>query len=226
MAAQACSGLCRLVQAVFLDLCIAWQQCMHASTPAVAGQCAELLQSCDHDVLKLHVLQDPSFNPFGYARLATRAASSEGGAAAACPTNVQSFFKTIFSMGNSSQGIQRIHQQLNLCRSSLPINSYNDVNSTLAPFFRVLWTVGVRLCARKNLLAAPTALCTLYTAALCLTGQKCPAQAAMHGIACSVTVYTLSQTYWQGGKGCGGQGGWGGGEGVVQGKAGKVSKHA
>ena len=162
------------------------------------------------------VLQDPSFNPFGYARLATRAASSEGGAAAACPSNVQNFFKTIFSMGNSSQGIQQIHQQLHLCRSSLPISSYNDVNSTLAPFFRVLWTVGVRFCA--TLLAGCARPCWLQCCTLqsssfsivhCMADKPCTSNHAsrrtwivhMRGSLLqrdNAAVHTLCQTRWEG----------------------------
>ena len=55
-------------------------------------------------------LQDPSYDPYGFAKAATRTASSQAGAAPACAGNVQKFFQTIFQLGVSSSGLNQINQ--------------------------------------------------------------------------------------------------------------------
>ena len=55
-------------------------------------------------------LQDPSYDPYGFAKVTTRTASSESGAAPACAGNVQKFFQTIFQLGQSSSGLDQINQ--------------------------------------------------------------------------------------------------------------------
>ena len=55
-------------------------------------------------------LQDPSYDPYGFAKVATRTASKESGSAAACAGNVQLFFQTIFQLGQSSSGLAQINQ--------------------------------------------------------------------------------------------------------------------
>ena len=87
-------------------------------------------------------MQDPSYDPYGYAKVATRTASSEVGAAAACPANVQAFFKTLFTMAETESGLQDINTQLSLCDDSL-VKTANDVNFTLASFVRIAWTNAV-----------------------------------------------------------------------------------
>lgn len=89
-----------------------------------------------------HVLQDPSYDPYGYAKVATRTASSEVGAAAACPANVQSFFKMLFTMATTKSGLQQINTQLSLCSDS-QMQTADDVNTTLASFVRIAWTNAV-----------------------------------------------------------------------------------
>lgn len=85
---------------------------------------------------------DPSYDPSGYAKVATRTASSLAGAAAACPVNVQNWFKMLFSMAATSSGIEQINTQLKLCSDSL-MQSATDVNFTLASAVRIAWTNGV-----------------------------------------------------------------------------------
>ena len=89
-----------------------------------------------------HVVQDPSYDPYGYAKVATRTASSEVGAAAACPANVQSFFKMLFTMATTKSGLQEINTQLSLCSDS-QMQTAEDVNTTLASFVRIAWTNAV-----------------------------------------------------------------------------------
>lgn len=81
-------------------------------------------------------------DPYGFAKVATRAASSEMGSAAACPTNVQNFFKTIFAMANSTSGLAQIDSALNLCQDSR-VTLYDDVNQMLAAFVHFSWTSAV-----------------------------------------------------------------------------------
>ena len=82
-------------------------------------------------------LQDPSYDLYGFAKVATRTASSEAGSAAACPANVQKFFKTIFSLANTRGGFQQINDGLNLCRDST-VASSSDVTA-LAQFVQIQW---------------------------------------------------------------------------------------
>lgn len=65
---------------------------------------------CHVHLFKPGLLQDPSYDPYGFAKVATRAASSQFGAAEACPANVQKFFRTIFRIGLGSSGIDQINQ--------------------------------------------------------------------------------------------------------------------
>lgn len=87
-------------------------------------------------------LQDPSYDPFGFAKTATRTASSQAGAAAACPANVQKFFATLFARARSPAGLDLINKDLNLCPESY-VDSYTQVNQTLAKYFQDLWVSGV-----------------------------------------------------------------------------------
>ena len=87
-------------------------------------------------------LQDPSYDIFGYAKIATRTASSQAGSAAACPANVQKFFATLFHRAQSSAGLDLINTDLSLCPKSY-VGSYTQVNQTLAKYFQGLWVSGV-----------------------------------------------------------------------------------
>lgn len=89
-------------------------------------------------------VQDPSYDAYGYAKVATRTASSLAGAAAACPVNVQNFFKTIFAMAKTASGLQDLNKQLIICEGS-EIKTAEDVNSTLAAYVRHMWTRAVSL---------------------------------------------------------------------------------
>lgn len=89
-------------------------------------------------------VQDPSYDPYGYAKVATRTASSVVGAPASCPANVQAFFKTLFTMAETDSGLQDINTQLSLCSDS-QVKTADDVNQTLASFVRIAWTNAVRL---------------------------------------------------------------------------------
>ena len=86
-------------------------------------------------------LQDPSYDLYGFYKVATRTASSEAGSAAACPANVQKFFKTIFSLANTRGGLQQINDGLQLCRNST-VASPSDVLA-LAQFVQFQWTNAV-----------------------------------------------------------------------------------
>ncbi len=87
-------------------------------------------------------MQDPSYDPYGFAKVATRAASSEGGSADACPSNVQDFFQTIFSLANTSDGLNQINTDMNLCSDSA-VSSYDQVNQTLAQYVQMQWVSAV-----------------------------------------------------------------------------------
>lgn len=87
-------------------------------------------------------LQDPSYDIFGYAKIATWTASSQAGSAAACPANVQKFFATLFARAQNPAGLALINQELNLCPESY-VGSYTQVNQTLAKYFQNLWVSGV-----------------------------------------------------------------------------------
>ena len=90
----------------------------------------------------LLVSQDPSYDPYGFAKVATRAASSEGGSADACPSNVQDFFQTIFSLANTSDGLNQINTDMHLCSDSM-VSSYDQVNQTLAQYVQMQWVSAV-----------------------------------------------------------------------------------
>ena len=90
----------------------------------------------------LLVSQDPSYDPYGFAKVATRAASSERGSADACPANVQEFFQTIFSLANTSGGLNQINTDMNLCSDSM-VSSYDQVNQTLAQYVQRQWVSAV-----------------------------------------------------------------------------------
>ncbi len=90
----------------------------------------------------LLVSQDPSYDPYGFAKVATRAASSEGGSADACPSNVQDFFQTIFSLANTSDGLNQINTDMHLCSDSM-VSSYDQVNQTLAQYIQMQWVSAV-----------------------------------------------------------------------------------
>ena len=95
-----------------------------------------------HSLTLALTLQDPSYDPYGFAKVATRTASSEGGSAAACPANVQKFFQTIFSLANTSDGLNQINTDMNLCSDSM-VSSYDQVNQTLAQYVQDQWTTAV-----------------------------------------------------------------------------------
>ncbi|DBB05210.1 hypothetical protein WJX82_009396 [Trebouxia sp. C0006] len=85
---------------------------------------------------------DPSFDPYAFAKVATRTASSEAGSAAACPRNVQSFFKELFALSNNSTGVELINQHMKLCSDS-KLKSAQDT-SGLASFLGELWVIGAQ----------------------------------------------------------------------------------
>lgn len=87
-------------------------------------------------------LQDPSYDAFGFAKIATHTASSQAGAAAACPANVQKFFSSLFARAQTFSGLDQINVDLNLCHNSY-VGSYSDVNQTLAAFVQSVWVSGV-----------------------------------------------------------------------------------
>jgi len=92
-------------------------------------------------------VQDPSFDPYAFAKVATRTASSEAGSAAACPLNVQNFFKELFALANNSTGIKTINHHMKLCSDSA-LKSAQDAPS-LATFLGQLWIIGAS-CAFQN----------------------------------------------------------------------------
>ena len=89
------------------------------------------------------LLQDPSYDPYGFAKVATFAASSEGGSAAACPTNVQKFFSTMLSLGSSASGRKTINTDMSLCSDSTLAS--DDDAQNLALYVQNQWTTAVGL---------------------------------------------------------------------------------
>ena len=85
-------------------------------------------------------MQDPSYDAFGFAKIATCTASSQAGCASVCPANVQKFFSTLFSRAETLSGRSQISTDLNLCQNE---ESYQDVNQTLAAFIQNAWVTGV-----------------------------------------------------------------------------------
>lgn len=92
------------------------------------------------------LLQDPSYDPYGFAKVATRTASSLAGAADACPGLVQKFFQTIFQLAESSSGLDQINQDMSLCSHSV-VTSRDQVNQTLAQNVQGQWAQAVSLVA-------------------------------------------------------------------------------
>ncbi|KAL3145923.1 hypothetical protein ABBQ38_015287 [Trebouxia sp. C0009 RCD-2024] len=82
---------------------------------------------------------DPSYDPYGFAKVATQTASSQAGAAPACSANVQKFFQTLFQLGQSPSGLDQVNQDMFLCSNSM-VTSYTDVNSSLATWVQFRWT--------------------------------------------------------------------------------------
>ena len=99
------------------------------------------LQSFLSEEQPLIWLQDPSFDPYAFAKVATRTASSEAGSAAACSLNVQNFFKELFALSNNSTGTKTINHHMKLCSDS-DVKSAQDTPS-LAGFLVQLWIIGV-----------------------------------------------------------------------------------
>ena len=89
-------------------------------------------------------MQDPSYDPYGFAKVATRTASSESGSAAACPGNVQKFFQTLFQLAKTKSGLDQINQDMSLCTDSL-VTSVDQMNGTLAQFVQGQWVSAVSL---------------------------------------------------------------------------------
>lgn len=115
---------------------------LHLTLPC---KCCPALQPADmylNACFSFGNVQDPSYDPFGFAKIATRTASSQAGAAAACPANVQKFFATLFARAQSPAGLDLINSDLNLCPES-HVGSYTQVNETLAKYFQDLWVSGV-----------------------------------------------------------------------------------
>lgn len=102
------------------------------------------------------LLQDPSYDPYGFAKVATRAASSEGGSAAACPANVQKFFSTILSLGSSATGRKQISTDMSLCSDSTLAS--DDDAQTLALYVQNQWTTAVGL---HNMILDQCATCIM-----------------------------------------------------------------
>ncbi|KAL0041038.1 hypothetical protein WJX77_002934 [Trebouxia sp. C0004] len=75
--------------------------------------------------LPLDQATDPSYDLHGYAKVATIAASSEMGSAAACPENVQNFFKNLFALAKNSSGLDQINTDVKLCPDSL-VKTYDQ----------------------------------------------------------------------------------------------------
>ena len=88
--------------------------------------------------------QDPSYDPYSFAKVATRTASTEGGAAAACASNVRKFFQTVISMNSTKSGLNQINQGLNLCSDS-QVESTADVG-VLTNYVSYQWVSAVRCC--------------------------------------------------------------------------------
>ena len=105
------------------------------------------------------IMQDPSYDPYGYYKAATRAATVEGGAASACAPNVQKFFQTVFDLARTSSGLDQINDNMNLCDDS-QVHSYDDVNQTLAAYVTLQWAMAVRALAN---------VCKLCSAVLIVT---------------------------------------------------------
>lgn len=87
-------------------------------------------------------MQDPSYDPYGFAKVATRTASSEAGSAAACAANVQKFFQTLFQLAPTRAGRVQINQDLKLCTNSM-VTSTDQMNQTLAQFVQGQWVSAV-----------------------------------------------------------------------------------
>lgn len=94
-----------------------------------------------HSLTLALTLQDPSYDPYGFAKVATRTASSEGGSAAACPANVQKFFQTILSLGASASGRKTINTEMSLCSDSTVAS--DDDAQNLALYVQNQWTTAV-----------------------------------------------------------------------------------
>ena len=87
------------------------------------------------------LLQDPSYDPYAFAKVATRSASSEGGSAPACAANVRKFFQTIMSDNHTTSGLQQINNAMSLCSES-QVESASDV-LVLANYVLYQWVSAV-----------------------------------------------------------------------------------
>ena len=117
-------------------------------------------------------LQDPSYDIFGFAKIATRTASAEAGAAAACPANVQKFFSTLFARAQTDSGLQQINADLNLCQDAY-VSSYADVNRTLAAYVQNTWVSGVSMTMHLPATLHSTCVTTTMLALAWCTGLGC-----------------------------------------------------
>lgn len=108
--------------------------------------CSQNCTASNHVILH-HLglsVQDPSYDPYGYAKVVTRAASSIGGSTAACPGNVQKFFKTLFDLAKTQDGFQQINTAMSLCDGAT-VDSYDAVNQSLAQTLSSQWTQAVSI---------------------------------------------------------------------------------
>ena len=87
------------------------------------------------------LMQDPSYDPYAFSKVATRSASTEGGSAAACAGNVRKFFQTIMSDNHTTSGYQQINNAMSLCSDS-QMGSASDVLA-LANYVLFQWISAV-----------------------------------------------------------------------------------
>ena len=87
-------------------------------------------------------MQDPGYDPYARSKIVTRAASSEGGSAAACPANVQKFFKTLLSLGSHAPGLRQINNEMRLCPGSTVASQDHVLD--LASRIQIAWGGAVR----------------------------------------------------------------------------------
>ena len=108
---------------------------------ACCGYCQKHMIAVRVESGQLLLLQDPSYDPYAFAKVATRTASAEGGSAPACADNVRKFFQSIMSDNRTTSGLQQINSGLNLSSDS-QVESAADV-LTLANYVLFQWVSAV-----------------------------------------------------------------------------------
>lgn len=81
----------------------------------------------------------PAYDPSGFARVVTRDATAEGGAAPECADNVRAAWQALFALAKTADGRKRASEALGLCPSSAEAFDSPDLAEDVASALSAAW---------------------------------------------------------------------------------------